>query len=311
MIINTINSVFLELTTRCNLWCLKCPNRFAFGAGSDIPEDTLRYILFTALKSFTGQIILATGEPCLCVDYLQLLHQWTEKKEGRKVTVFTNGSLLINVPKEILKSPKFTFVVSLDGISASTATLQKGLNIKSLLRNIIELRKHKTIRNLSLNFTVHKLMLKDIEKIFHFAMKVGLKEIYFTPLLNFNFPNKDIIKKLQLNNTEFRVLKKQLKILSQEHGINYSLGTNRHCKSRRPIFRVDGKVSICEGTDGIYELELSNSILERIYSFKIPKEICKICIKKDTNKGYIRKLPVRISKNINQAKKRTSKEYPI
>jgi len=289
-----MKSLFLEITTRCNIVCLKCPNRYFFGRGKDISRDLLEFILFKALCDFSGKVLLATGEPTLRPDYLLLLLKWTSKDHlKRKIVVFTNGTLLDTLPENLLRSEKFSFVVSLDGMSNDTVSrLQKGVNFSNLQEKILRLRKCGTLRNLELNMTLNKYSRREIKNFFEFAKKLSLTRLHFTPLLTFDIPNKEKIKNLQLSNAELEETSKKIFNLGKYYGINVMISTNSSCHYPRPIIHIDGKVSYCEGREGVYVSEVKENLIYELEKINLPRDWCKGCIKK--SKSLLRDLPLRL-----------------
>jgi len=185
----------------------------------------------------------------------------------------------------------------LDGIMEETVrTLQEGINIQSVCSNLLELRKEGILKNLMINFTLHKLLTKEIEDIFRFVRDLKIDKFYFTPLLNFNFPNKKLIRNLQFSKTEFRLVKERIKIMERRWGVKAIISSNSTCKGPRPIFRTDGYVSYCEGTDGIYSFKIEKNILETLYKFKLHESICKNCLKKGNS--FFRRLPKRLTTKV-------------
>jgi len=294
-----IESIFLELTTRCNLSCIKCPNKF-FLEKNDINKDILNFILFKSLKNYSGKVIVATGEPTLNKNGLVTLHKWSLLNRDRKVIIFTNGTLLHTLSEELLSNPQITYIVSLDGIRRHTIRkLQPDLNIQVLKSNLQKLRKRNLPTNFFINFTLHKLIVNEIIDIFKFASILHLKELFFTPLLNFYFPNKNLVAKYQLDDIELKNLRYKLSNLSKLYRIKIKIGSNNKCKSPRPIFHIDGSVSYCEGTDGLYTFRIQENILDIIDRSPKPLHMCKTCFKKQQT--YFRELPPRLQKltNIN------------
>jgi len=289
-----IDTVFLEITTKCNLACIKCPNRF-FLKEEDIDQDTLNFILFKVLSNYEGKIIIATGEPTLHINGLLLINKWCQLNKKRAAIIFTNGTLLHTLPKELLSNQQITFIISLDGISYETIQkFQPNLNIVFLKSQIKKLRENGLPVNLLLNFTIHKFTRNEIQTIFKFSSELNINKIFFTPLLNFNFPNKNIIKKYQLSNDELKKFSNELITFSQKYKIKVKIGFNNKCKLPRPIFHTDGTVSYCEGSDGIYKFKLEKNILNKIEKIKIPNTICKNCFK--INKSFSMDLPPRFNK---------------
>lgn len=288
-----IKALFLEITTRCNIKCIKCPNRYFLSKEKDIDEQTLRFILFDILRNFQGKILIATGEPTLRRDYIELISNWAEGNNKREVVIFTNGTLLQTLSEKVLKNKQLSFVVSLDGITEKTVkTFQIGANVKSICSNIVDLRNKDFLKKLVLNFTLHKLLIKELDEIFYFAKKLRIRKIYFTPLLNFNFPNREIIKNLQFNKEEFPIIKDLIKRKGRKLGFEIIIASNNKCKTPKPIFHTNGYVSYCEGTDGIYSFKLNKNILKELTEFNLPEDICRNCIKKEKN--FFRKLPKRL-----------------
>jgi MoaA/NifB/PqqE/SkfB family radical SAM enzyme len=292
-----MKTVFLEITTRCNIRCVKCPNRYFFGAGEDIDENILNFILFKILNEFQGKVLIATGEPTLRRDYLELVRKWSKKDRQRRVMIFTNGTLIQTLSEQLLGDDQLIFAVSLDGVTEETVRiLQKGVNIQSVCSNLIELRREGILKNLVMNFTLHKLLTKELENIFRFVKDLKINKLYFTPLLNFDFPNKGLVKELQFSETEFELIKEKIKIMEEKWGIKAIISSNSTCRGPRPIFRTDGYVSYCEGTDGIYSFRIKENILEILSKFKLDKSICKECLKKGDS--FFRRLPKRLTTKV-------------
>ena len=118
----TIETVGLIITHRCNLNCVYC--YISEKQNKDMPLETAASILAPHLSRKNApplQILLMGGEPLLAFDMIRELISWCAKKGwDRKYCFFasTNGTLLTKERKEWISRYKdvLTLALSYDGL---------------------------------------------------------------------------------------------------------------------------------------------------------------------------------------------------
>ncbi|MCK4260360.1 MAG: radical SAM protein [Halanaerobiales bacterium] len=116
-------TIYFHLTNKCNLNCKYC---YAHKYKNYLPEMTYS-IGVKILDQFKVQLpssylVFTGGEPMLNPDFHRLVEYSLDL--GFRVGLLTNGTLIENIPENLLK--KIDYQISLDGISADINNLTRG-----------------------------------------------------------------------------------------------------------------------------------------------------------------------------------------
>lgn len=99
MLSGTINTVYIELTTRCNLRCVHCFQEH--NPGDVLPTATALKIIELADSLGASQLVLTGGEPMLHPDFAEIYER--ARSHGLIVKLFTNGLVIPPQNWEVLK----------------------------------------------------------------------------------------------------------------------------------------------------------------------------------------------------------------
>ncbi|MEI6613449.1 MAG: radical SAM protein, partial [Chrysiogenales bacterium] len=137
---NTISSITLVLTERCNFSCPYCPQHRG--------KKTLKIKAITAFLDFLQPRLAKEvwlgfygGEPLLCWPLIEKTVAYAENKykNGFRFTLTTNGSLLKKEHILFFKENQFELVLSYDGLAQKDRDPGSIVAVEAALANLQEL----------------------------------------------------------------------------------------------------------------------------------------------------------------------------
>lgn len=136
-----IEVVYFHVTQRCNLQCSYCYNKSNLNKKQELSTQVIFETINKLKRNGVETIVLTGGEALLRDDIISICH--FAKKEGLKIELLTNGTLL-NEKRQIINYVD-SVIVSLDTLNPDE-NVRKGLNIDELLqvlRNFDEKERNK------------------------------------------------------------------------------------------------------------------------------------------------------------------------
>lgn len=251
-------TIFLNLTTRCNLKCAKCWRSQVWGKGQDIDKDVLDKFL-NVFANYEGTIIVGSGENLIC-QYLDTFIDWVVDN-NIKTTILTTAlkfDKFIDKPEYF--KPNIEWGVTMDGFQdGQLAPIQKGMKIERVKENLRCIKNRYPDASFYINYTHTTINLKDTIPMIHFASELGIKSFYITQLKLFEGLDDSITKHLvnDINSEEFRVTMQEAHATTKNMGIKFyapesqkrKLCFDSHRTNHSPIIDVNGDISFCYGRD--------------------------------------------------------------
>lgn len=144
---NTIDTLFIEISKKCNLRCLHCYNESLFSQKDIIDFKTIEDLIYQAKSLGVHTIQITGGEPLIQKDIMEIAHMLYQY--GFSISIFTNLTLLKDemVPK--IKKMNINIITSLDYFKSSSHDAFRGArgayfktvkSIKILKKNNIPIR---------------------------------------------------------------------------------------------------------------------------------------------------------------------------
>ncbi len=147
----------VEISSRCNMRCPICINDSGDTQEADISKDEFKLILDKLLEAEDQIDILniSGGEPLLHPDLLALIDLALARREIVRVSISTNGLVLLENPKLLKALQKRDVVISLqfDGFDDEANRALRGRDMAEERRRILALLKRENA-NMSLVFTL-------------------------------------------------------------------------------------------------------------------------------------------------------------
>ncbi len=174
-----LNSIFLHLTTRCNL---SCPHCYIFRTRGEADRElplALIFCMIDELASHGGKsITLSGGEPLLHPEIKKILAYAAQRVEIR---ILTNGTLLDRGWANFLADLNVFVQISIDGSSGKIHDSIRGTGtFEKSLEGLAHLQTAGATVNLST--TVMKPNLHDLPQIISLAEQIGVPFVRFLPL---------------------------------------------------------------------------------------------------------------------------------
>ncbi|MBE6694275.1 MAG: radical SAM protein [Ruminococcaceae bacterium] len=193
----SLKSIYIEITNKCNLFCKHCYNDSKYNNNTFLSYSTLENIYKSFFEEKPNQIAISGGEPLLHPEILNIFSLALRYKVQTQIV--TNGVLLDRYVEDIISNPYLTVQISIDGVGESHNLLRSSHIFDHVNSNIDKLRKKVP---LSINTSLNKYNLFEIENIVKYAIDKGAKTIAFSPL---NFQGRATQHQdIQVSNHELR-----------------------------------------------------------------------------------------------------------
>lgn len=191
--VKDVKSVYLEVTTRCNLNCVNCIRNVWAEPLADMDAKTFGRILesLRALPELRKVHFGGFGEPLAHPLLTEMVQE--VKSLGVQVTLTTNGTLL---DKEkvtaLMRSNLDRIFVSVDSTQSELfGEIRTGAELELVVENLKRVRSWRDqmrslMPTIGLEFVVTKQNLHDVEKMPALAREVGASIILLTHLLPHN-----------------------------------------------------------------------------------------------------------------------------
>jgi len=177
-------SINIEITNRCNLSCPTCARNYWDNAKNPIGDTPLELVetLRPYLERASFVSLLGYGEAVLSPNFKQIL--WFVRQFNPRMAMFNNGTTLS--PKTvdmILDAEIHGLIISLDGATEAMIQHTRTASLKTILRNVNQLRQRSVERNLpaprlSVSFTASRVNIDELPALVDLAAQHGFTEIF-------------------------------------------------------------------------------------------------------------------------------------
>lgn len=206
-----LKSAYVEITSKCNLYCRHCYNNSSITNNTELATKTIKNLYEDFANNNIRYIALSGGEPFLHTNIQNILD--FSEKYSIDTQIVTNGVLIANFIEKIHKNPYLNFQISIDGIGEIHDKL-RGKPIFDIVDKNIDLLKQCT-KYVVLKATINKFNIKDLKNIIEYSVSKKISKLSFS-MLNMQgraFDNNDIF----LSNQESREVIRNLNILTNEY----------------------------------------------------------------------------------------------
>ena len=238
-------TVYTEITNRCNLNCVTCYNRSGQNIHTkEISIEQIEYILRLCSRYGAKRFLFSGGEPSLHThfhDLLQLLDRYTQFQYG----FVTNGTVHDETWIDFLNSHEnVTVQVSLDGASEDSNRLTRGaLHFDRAVAFVRKL--HLPTQKPLLKMVVSQHNLEDVEAFYHLAISLNCMP-EFAYIYNSGNASEGWESKVLTAQQKLSVLR-TVKGLNEQYNIEAYLPM---CTVRCPYTDNSEHMSICIKTNG-------------------------------------------------------------
>jgi SynChlorMet cassette radical SAM/SPASM protein ScmE len=174
----TPRSMFIEVTSKCNLRCLYCSHFSSPGETVDLPKEEWLQFFEELKECAVMDLILTGGEPFLRKDIREIIDGIVRNR--MRFSVLSNGTLITDDLASYLASTgRCSYVqVSVDGSNASVHDVCRGKDsFRKAVEGIAHLVDHKVPA--TVRVTIHKGNVHELEKVAKFLLE-DLKLPYFS-----------------------------------------------------------------------------------------------------------------------------------
>lgn len=294
-----IRNVSVSISHACNLNCYHC---YFDGHHKDTPEMKKAY--FDTLYKIKGHqldkiLLTDNGEPFIYYDEIILYLMSLSTNDTKQVEITTNLTLLDEEKIKTLQkissqtNIKYTFIVSLDGISKKTFEATRiGASWEKVTQNLRYLTKYFKYEDIKVSYVIRKPALVDAP----FAKSFFIKEFGLKTDIYYDFYDEDCKKYfLNLKNIEFPMVGSSLNLLFKDKNTIYY---SKCCSLERNEIKTDDFFKLKSFNELLFsrkKLQYSNCnyLCDRCFEEDI-KSIdlscctacnlhCYNCVKKDCN----------------------------
>ena len=238
-------TVYAEITNRCNLNCATCYNRSGQNIQTqEISIEQIEQILLRCSQYGANRLVFSGGEPSLHTCFHELL-QIIDKNPQFQYGFVTNGTVHDEEWIDFLNSHEnITVQVSLDGASERTNCLTRGTGtFEKTIGFVRKLRipKHSPL----LKMVVSQQNIEDIEPFYRLAVSLNCVP-EFAHMYKLGNASDDWNNKVLSAQQRLAILR-TIRVLNREYGMEAHLPM---CTIRCPYTTGTERMSICIKTNG-------------------------------------------------------------
>jgi len=174
-----LKSAYVEITSKCNLFCEHCYNNSLNSNTEEISLETLERIYIDFAEHAISNISLSGGEPFLHTGISRVLE--FSQQYAVDTQFVTNGVVLDKYMSIIQNNPYLNFQVSIDGVGESHNKI-RGAQIFDKVDRNIELLKQ-CGKYIIFKSTINKMNMGEYERIVRYAVSKRIPKLSFS-LLN-------------------------------------------------------------------------------------------------------------------------------
>lgn len=230
------DTVFIELTRKCNLRCIHCLNN----SGTELPEQITKEEVFVLINNLIAagvqEIRFTGGEPLLFDGIFECIEMAT--KNGLRTSLGTNGILATpKVAQKLKDSGLNSVVVSLDGTRDIHDSIRGMGNFDKSLQGLYNLKAVGI--DVRVNSVIMKNNINEIIELAKFLNAEGIKLF----IRQFVSSGRGVnLNELALSTDEYKQVKEKLKNELEENVQGHNLKNNNGTTSR---INLDFVISSC------------------------------------------------------------------
>jgi mycofactocin biosynthetic radical S-adenosylmethionine protein MftC len=174
----TLGSLFLHITTRCNLSCNHC--YIACPTNDDLPVSLVLRLIEEALEHQCVSATLSGGEPLLHPEIRTIMDYASRRI---KLQLLTNGTLITREWADFLAQTISAIQISVDGSTHEIHDAIRGNGaFDRAIRAIECLQNAGLAERITLSATIMRQNLDDLPGIIALAERLGIPSVRFLPL---------------------------------------------------------------------------------------------------------------------------------
>ncbi len=177
---NSPDTVYLHVTKACNLYCVYC----YFSAGEPMRKELSTEEMLSVLRDVyllnPRRVVFTGGEPLLRKDILKLAQSLKDIRNGTRLCITTNGTLINGENAEELVNNFDEIRISIDGLKEINDVIRgKGTfeKVMKAFRYILHAGGDPVAF-----ITVTSLNLPHLKEFMHFLLRNGILKIHISPL---------------------------------------------------------------------------------------------------------------------------------
>lgn len=247
----------IEITTKCNLRCMMCPNRgFSDFRMTEMSMDTYLRALDQSLPELEYVYMWGVGEPTSHPKFLEMVR--IAKQKGLKVSFSTNGTFMNErMVKQIVQLGVDEVIFSIDSADPELfEEIRRGAKFGKVIRNLetlLRMRGVKKIPSVSITCSLMKLNLNGMPRLVELAHKLGVQKVWFQNIISWDhFTESQSLLGVKNKKEIFRIFD-ETKRVARDKGVwirlpEFEVKGNSVCVF--PWFgpmnvRWDGSVTLC------------------------------------------------------------------
>lgn len=170
---NKLKSVYVEITSKCNIKCPYCYNNSS-GTGVFLKKDVIFSLIDQCFENNISEITISGGEPFLHPDIFNIIQYANEKHI--LVRIITNLSLIsLETALSVLKSKNY-FQLTIDSIDEFENDLTRGKGCFKKIMDLLQKAKDEGLsKRIVLRMNVGKNNIQRIDPFINLAIKYGIK----------------------------------------------------------------------------------------------------------------------------------------
>jgi len=176
----TLNTVFLHLTSRCNLFCPHCYASYPDNLEKDLPTSLALHLIDELINEGGQSVTISGGEPLLHPGIKHIL-KYAASKVG--IRLLTNGTLIDREWAAFLADMDIFIQISIDGSKKEIHDSVRGEgSFDRAVKAVKYLQEAGQSERIVFSTTVMRQNIHDLSKIISLAERLNVPLIRFLPL---------------------------------------------------------------------------------------------------------------------------------
>ena len=254
-----LKSAYVEITSKCNLFCEHCYNNSNINNTAQLSLEILEKIYQDFSTNQIPSIALSGGEPFMHTNIKDVL--FLSERYSLDTQIVTNGVIIDKYVEVIQTNPYLNFQVSIDGVGEVHNTIRGARIFNVLDRNIDVL--NECGKYIVAKATINKLNINEYKKIIEYCISKRIPKLSFSIL---NIQGRAVgNEKISLTNEELRNAIEEIVRFSAEYRNSIEVTPPRITNSLCPFISND-EADVSPRVDTVGNVYLCSMFVNPLFS---------------------------------------------
>lgn len=254
-----LKSAYVEITSKCNLFCEHCYNNSLITNTEQLSLLALEEIYKDFSQNHISNIALSGGEPFIHTNIREILS--LSKQYSIDTQFVTNGVLLDKHISFIKDNPYLNFQISIDGVGEIHNKIRRAQVFSIIDRNIDGLNQYG--KYIVFKSTINRLNVGECKRIIEYAISKCIPKITFS-MLNLQ-GRASANERIILDDEASKDVIKELNLLAMEYKDSIEVTSPQYTNSVCPFIQ-DDNADVSPRVDPSGEVYLCSMFMNPMFS---------------------------------------------